>query len=105
MTGLKPVVLRPRARDDRRAEVAWYRREAGTPVADKLVRALERAQGELARQPAIGSPTLGEAIGVPGLRTWAIRGFPLSYWYFERPEQVDIVRLVGQRQDAEVTTL
>ena len=37
----KPCVLRPKARDDRRAEVAYYRGEAGAAVADKLVKALE----------------------------------------------------------------
>ncbi len=97
---MKPCRLRPQAREDRRNEVRYYRQEAGTKVAGKLVDALQKALGELARHPGIGSPTLGQELGVAGLRTWRIAGFPLSFWYFERDTHLDIARLVGQRQDA-----
>jgi toxin ParE1/3/4 len=97
---LKPVRLRPRARQDRRDEVRYYRNEAGPDVAVRLVKTLLKAQAELGRDPAIGSPALGKDLGITGLRTWRISGFPLTYWYFERADCVDIIRLVGQRQDA-----
>jgi toxin ParE1/3/4 len=97
----KPCVLRPKARDDRRAEVAYYSREAGAAVADKLVKALAKAQLELERNPSIGSPTLGKLLGIEAMRTWRLNGFPLSYWYVERADHIDVIRLVGQRQDAE----
>lgn len=93
-------MLRPQARDDRRNEVRYYRQEAGSQVAIKLVGALKRALKEIKRHPGIGSPRLGQEIGVAGLRTWTIAGFPLSFWYFERETHVDVARLVGQRQDA-----
>lgn len=94
------VRLRPRARQDRRDEVRWYRGEAGPQVAAKLVKALQRALAALQHNPAIGSPSLGREIGIDGLRTWRIDGFPLTFWYFERADYVDVARLVGQRQDA-----
>ncbi|MCU0940275.1 MAG: type II toxin-antitoxin system RelE/ParE family toxin [Burkholderiaceae bacterium] len=97
---MKAVRLRPRARQDRRDEVRWYRDEAGTRVAAKLVKALQRALAALEHSPAIGSPALGREIGIDGLRTWRIDGFPLTFWYFERAEFIDVARLVGQRQDA-----
>ena len=96
---MKPCRLRPQARNDRREQVQYYRREAGPDVANCLVDALHKAQAELALQPGIGSPVLGQLLGLPGLRVWRISGFPLSYWYFEREHCVDVVRLVGQRQD------
>ena len=96
---MKPYRLRPSAREDRRAEVLYYRHEAGAKVAAKLVEALSKALVELEVNPAIGSPTLGKEIGVEGLRTWRIDGFPLSLLYFKRSEHVDGVRLIGQRQD------
>jgi toxin ParE1/3/4 len=97
---VKPYVLRPQARDDRRSEVRYYRQQAGAKVAAKLVNALRKALAELERHPAIGSPVLGQSLGVAGMRTWPVAGFPLSFWYFERETQLDVARLVGQRQDA-----
>ena len=97
---MKRCVLRPLVRDDRRAEVRYYRQEAAAKVAAKLIDALKKALGEIERHPAIGSPTLGQQLGIPGLRGWRIASFPLSLWYFERETHVDVVRLVGHRQDA-----
>lgn len=96
---MKPYRLRPCAREDRRAEVLYYRQEAGAKVAAKLVEAMSKALAELEQNPAIGSPTLGKVIDVEGLRIWRIDGFPLSFWYFERADPVDVARLIGQRQD------
>jgi toxin ParE1/3/4 len=97
---VKPYVLRPLARDDRRSEVRYYRNEAGARVALRLVDALAEALEQISRNPAMGSPDLGRELGITGLRTWLVRGFPLTFWYFERDAHVDAARLVGQRQDA-----
>ena len=96
----KPCLLRPLASQDRRDEVRYYRKEAGSVIAMKLVDALQKALLELERNPAIGSPAMGLALGIVGMRTWRIEGFPLSFWYFERPQAIDVARLVGHRQDA-----
>ena len=56
---MKPIVLRPQAREDRRREVRHYRQESGAQVAAKLVDALRKALLILQGQPSIGSPTLG----------------------------------------------
>lgn len=97
---MKPYFLRPLARDDRRSEVRYYRKEAGARVALQLVNALAEALEQISRNPGMGSPTLGQELGLAGLRTWRVRGFPLTFWYFEREVHVDVARLVGQRQDA-----
>lgn len=97
----KPYVLRPQAREDRRAEVHHYRQEAGAAVAGKLVKAMAKALQDLERNPSIGSPTLGKLLGIEELRTWRLQGFPLTFWYFERADHIEVVRLVGQRQDPE----
>ncbi len=97
---MKPYALRPQAREDRRIEVRYYQHEAGAKVAAKLVDALGKALDEIRRHPGIGCRVLGVELGVAGMRTWPIKGFPLSFWYFEREIQIDIARLVGQRQDA-----
>ena len=98
---MKPARLRPQAQADRRAEVFYYRKEAGVKVAAKLVEALAKALAELERNPGIGSPVLGRQIGIDAMRTWRLDGFPLSFWYLERADHLDIARLVGQRQHAD----
>lgn len=97
---MKRCALRPQARADRRNEVRYYRDKAGANVAATLLDALKNALEDISRHPAIGSPALGEELGIPGMRTWAIEGFPLTFWYFERESHLDVARLVGQRQDA-----
>ena len=97
---MKPYVLRPQARDDRRSEVRYYRKEAGARVALRLVDALAEALEQISRNPGVGSPTIGQELSITVLRTWRVRGFPLTFWYFEREVRVDLARLVGQRQDA-----
>lgn len=98
---MKPALLTPAAKQDRRDEVLYYRTEAGAQVAKKLVEAMKEALHALERQPGIGSPAIGQELDVGGLRAWRLNGSPLSLWYFERADHVLVVRLVGQRQDPE----
>ncbi|MCF8205837.1 MAG: type II toxin-antitoxin system RelE/ParE family toxin [Methylotenera sp.] len=98
---MKPALLTPAAKQDRREEVLYYSTQAGARVAKKLVVAMQEALHALAQQPGIGSPAIGQELDIDGLRAWRLNGFPLSFWYFERADHVLVVRLVGQRQDAE----
>lgn len=97
---MKPCVLRPAAREDRRHEVRYHRTKAGEGTALRQVAALQEALLQLSRDPGIGSPAIGQTLDVDGLRSWRLNGFPLSLWYFERDSHVDVVRLVGQRMEA-----
>ncbi len=97
---MKLCVLRPKARVDRRHEVRYYREKAGQGTATRLVSALEAALVQLSREPGIGSPSMGQALEIDGLRSWRLRGFPISLWYFERDSHVEVVRLVGQSMEA-----
>lgn len=96
---MKPAILRPQAERDRHAEVRYYRKEAGSTVAVRLVIASNTALDQLELEPGIGSPTLGTTIGIPSLRSWRVIGFPLLWFYFERDKHLDVVRLLGERQD------
>jgi len=44
-------------------------------------------------------PVLGKILDIPGLRTWRVTKFPLLWFYFERDDHLDVVRLLGERQD------
>jgi toxin ParE1/3/4 len=45
------------------------------------------------------SPALGSRLEIPGLRTWQLKKFPLLWFYLEREDHLDVVRLLGERQD------
>jgi toxin ParE1/3/4 len=96
---LKPAVLRPRALRDQQSEARYYRKQAGTRVAVQLVRATNAALDQLELDPGIGSPGIGKLLGIAGLRTWRVGKFPLLWFYFERADHLDVVRLLGERQN------
>lgn len=96
---MKLAVLRPQALRDQQGEARYYRKEVGTRVAVKLVNAANAALDQIELDPGIGSPTLGKRLGIPGLRTWRVARFPLVWCYFERADHLDVVRLLGERQD------
>ena len=96
---MKPAILRPQAQRDRQSEVRYYRKEAGSKIAVKLVNATNAALDQIQVEPGMGSPVLGKILGVPGLRIWRVTKFPLLWFYFECNDHVDVVRLLGERQD------
>ena len=96
---MKPAELRPQALRDQRGEIRFYRREGGSRLALAAASATNTALDQIERDPGIGSPTLGERLGISGLRTWRVAKFPLLWCYFERDDDLDVVRLLGQRQD------
>jgi len=96
---LKPALLRPQALRDQQGEVRYYRKEGGTRVAVKLVKATNAALDQIELDPGIGSPVVGKRLGIPGLRGWQVAKFPLLWFYFERGDHLDVVRLLGERQD------
>lgn len=96
---MKPAVLRPQALRDQQAEVRYYRQEGGVRLAVKVARATNAALDQVEREPGMGSPGLGQRLGIPELRTWRVRAFPLLWCFFEREDHLDVVRLLGERQD------
>ncbi len=96
---MKPAILRPQAQRDRQNEVRYYRSEAGSKVAVQLVNSTNSALDQIELEPGIGSPVLGRILAIPGLRTWRVSRFPLLWCYFERDDHLDVVRLLGERQD------
>ena len=96
---MKPALLRPQARLDRKAQVRYYRKEAGAKVAERTIAATRHALDQIELHPGMGSPLVGKTLGVPALRAWRVSQFPLLWFYFERDDHLDVVRLLGDRQD------
>ena len=96
---MKPAVLRPQALRDQQGEVRYYRKEGGARLAVKVAKATNETLDQVELEPGMGSPRLGKLLGIPGLRTWRVGKFPLLWCYFEREDNLDVVRLLGERQD------
>ena len=96
---MKSAYLRPQARADLRAEVVYNRKRAGKPIANQLVDCADKALQYLQKNPGTGSPTIGQVLDIPGLRSWRISGFPLIWFYFEYEDRLDVVRLLEEPQD------
>ena len=47
----------------------------------------------------MGSPRLGQLCEIPGLRSWRVTDFPMQWLYFGADDHLDVVRLLGDRQD------
>lgn len=96
---MKPAVQRPQALRDQQGEVRFYRQESGTRLAVRVANATNVALEQIELEPGMGSPTLGKLLGIPGLRTWRVGRFPLLWCCFVRGDHLDVVRLLGERQD------
>ena len=78
--------------------VAYYLNEAAESVALGFIDALEQAYAHIARHPGTGSPRYAHELNLPGLRTWSLTRYPYLVFYLERPDRIDVWRVLhGQR--------
>ena len=96
---MKPAVLRPLAEQDLVDAARHYAHAGSAALAERMFDAALDALQPIQRMPAIGSPRLGELCEIPGLRSWRVTGFPMQWLYFEADDHLDVVRLLGDRQD------
>ncbi len=73
--------------------------EGGVDLDERMFDAALAALKPIQRMPSMGSPRLGLLCEIPGLRFWRVTGFPMQWLYFEAEDHLDIVRLLGDRQD------
>ncbi len=94
----KPIVPREQAHRDVDDAVVYYLSEATEAVALGFIDALEQAYTHIGRHPATGSPRYAHALNLPGLRAWSLARYPYLVFYVERPDHIDIWRVLhGQR--------
>jgi toxin ParE1/3/4 len=96
---LKPAKLRPLAEEDLVNTVGYYAQEGGAALGERVFEAALAALKPIQRMPAMGSPRMGQLCEIGGLRPWRVTGFPLQWLYFETEDYLDVVRLLGDRQD------
>lgn len=76
-----------------------YASEGSVELAERMFDAAIAALEPIERMPGIGSPRLGQLCEIPGLRSWRVTRFPMQWLYFETEDRLDVVRLLGDRQD------
>lgn len=77
----------------------YYAQEGGRALGERAFDAALAALEPIERMPGMGSSRLGQLCDIPGLRSWRVEGFPMQWMYFETPDRLDVVRLLGNRQD------
>lgn len=94
----KAVIPREHANRDVDEAVAYYLSETGEAVALGFIDALEKAYGHIGRHPGTGSPRYAHELNLPGLCAWSLRRYPYLVFYVERPDHIDVWRVLhGQR--------
>ena len=96
---MKPGRLRPAAEGDLQAMARWYFDRGGPVLAEKFFDEARGALLTVESMPTIGSPRLGLQSDQFNLRSWALAHFPVRWFYFERDDHLDVVRLLDERQD------
>jgi toxin ParE1/3/4 len=96
---LKRAKLRPLAEQDLVEIAQYYVREGDRALGERFFDAALAALEPIQRMPAMGPPRLGKLCDIPRLRAWCVTGFPVQWFYFEADDHLDVVRLLGERQD------
>jgi len=91
--------LRPLAEADLVDRTRYYRSEGGDELGGRFFDTAIELMAEIERRPAAGSLRIGELCEVPGLRSRRLTGFPCGWFYFERVDHIDVVRLLAYAQD------
>jgi toxin ParE1/3/4 len=94
----KAVVPREQANRDVDEAIAYYSGEDAAQAALGFIDALEKAYIHIGRHPATGSPRYAHELNLPGLRSWPLTRYPYLVFYVERPDYIDVWRVLhGQR--------
>jgi toxin ParE1/3/4 len=94
----KAVVPREQANRDVDEAIAYYSGEDAAQAALAFIDALEKAYIHIGRHPATGSPRYAHELNLPGLRSWPLTRYPYLVFYVERPDYIDVWRVLhGQR--------
>jgi len=95
----KPVIPRQSVSRDLDEALAYYLDEGATGTALAFIDAVEQALTHISRQPETGSSRYAHELNLPGLRTWLLMPYPHWVLYLERPDHIDVWRVLHGRRD------
>lgn len=95
----KPVIPRELANRDIDDVIGYYLSEGGEQAALGFIDTLEQAYAHIGHHPATGSPRYAHELDLPGLRFWRLARYPHLVCYIERPEHIDVWRVLHGKRD------
>ncbi|MGP1678022.1 MAG: type II toxin-antitoxin system RelE/ParE family toxin [Burkholderiales bacterium] len=95
----KPVIPRELANRDVDEAVDHYLSDGAAQAALGFIEALEQAYTHIGRHPASGSPRYAHELNLPGLRSWPLSRYPYVVFYLERPDRIDVWRVLHGERD------
>lgn len=95
----KPVIPRELANRDIDEAISYYLSESAEQATLGLINALENAYVHIGRHPATGSPRYAHVLNLPGLRFWPLTRYPYLVFYMERPDHIDVWRVLHGKLD------
>ena len=78
---------------------AYYREVGGTLLSREFLDALRAAFELMADAPQLGSQRHSEWLGIEGLRSWSVRGYPYSVWTVEVGDTIEVWRVLHTARD------
>jgi toxin ParE1/3/4 len=96
---VKPVIPREAARADVEEAVAYYVHEGVESAALGFIEHLAGAYASLSRHPSMGSTRYAHELDLPELRAWTLSRYPFVIFYVERPDHVDVWRVLHGKRD------
>lgn len=95
----KRVIPRALAHQDVEDVIADDLDQGAGDAALGFIDALEAAYAHIGRHPGSGSPRYGHELNLPGLRTWPLGRYPHIVFYVERPDHIDVWRVLHGHRD------
>ena len=95
----KPIIPRQSVSRDIDEALAYYLDEGATGAALGFIDAVEHAFTHISHQPGTGSPRYAHELNLPGLTTWLLTPYPHLVFYLERPDHIDVWRVLHVRRD------
>lgn len=95
----KPVIALPQADLDVDGAADRYEEEAGQRLALRFADAVQATYRAIGEHPGIGSPRYAHRLNLDGLRSHPTRHFPYLVFYIERPDRIEIWRVLHAQRD------
>ena len=99
---MKPIAPSALSESDVDEAVAYYLKEASFDVAERFVDAYDEALWHISRFPRTGSRRYTTTEVEFELRFWTLNKFPHAVFYRERPDCVEIIRVLHQSSNIPV---
>jgi toxin ParE1/3/4 len=95
----KPLIRRERADRDVDEAIAHLLQQGTLQAALGFIEVLEQACAHIGRHPASGSARYAAELNLPGLRHWPLKNQPYLVFYVERPDHIDVWRILHGKRD------